>query len=139
MDMIVPYPFYISEFFGKPFHVDLLLHNGHYYLITSMSSFVSSCSKLNQRKCYVCQYCQCYFVKKDRYDLHLKLCTKAGHQYSIPEKDCAFLKFSNYKNMVPAPFVMYCDLETMITSQIVINRGKTKINAFTDLFFFLEL
>ena len=74
----------------------------------------------------MCQYCLCYFVKKDRYDLHLKLCTKAGHQYSIPEKDCAFLKFSNYKNIIPAHFVMYCDLETMITSQIVINRGKTK-------------
>ena len=28
--------------------------------------------------------------------------------------------------MVPAPFVMYCNLETMITSQVVINRGKTK-------------
>ena len=43
----VPYPFYISEFLGKPFHVDLLLYNSHYYLITNMSSFVSSCSKLN--------------------------------------------------------------------------------------------
>ena len=28
--------------------------------------------------------------------------------------------------MVPAPFVMYCDLETMITSQVIMNRGKTK-------------
>ena len=77
-------------FEDKPFHVDLLLYNGHYYLITKMSSFVSSCSKGNKRKCYVCQYCLCYFVKKDRYDLHLKLCTKAGHQYSVPEKDCTF-------------------------------------------------
>ena len=28
--------------------------------------------------------------------------------------------------MVPAPFVMYCNLETMITSQVIINRDKTK-------------
>ena len=28
--------------------------------------------------------------------------------------------------MVPVPFVMYCDLETMITSQVIINRGKKK-------------
>ena len=41
----------------------------------------------------MCQYCLCYFVKKDRYDLHFELCTKAGHQYGIPEKDCAFLNF----------------------------------------------
>ena len=46
----VPYPFYISEYLGKPFHVDLLLHNGLYYLITNMSSFVLSCSKTKSKE-----------------------------------------------------------------------------------------
>ena len=75
----IPYPYYISEFVKKLYHVDVLLHNNHYYLIRNMSTFASG-EKSNRRKCYVCQYCLCYFVKKERYDLHVELCVKGGHQ-----------------------------------------------------------
>ena len=92
----IPYPYYISEFVKKLYHVDVLLHNNHYYLIRNMSTFASG-EKSNRRKCYVCQYCLCYFVKKERYDL---------------------------SNIVPASFVMYCDLEAMITKEVKVNRGK---------------
>ena len=53
-----------------------------------MSTFVSG-EKGNRRKYYVCQYCLCYFVKKERYDLHVELCVKGGHQYEFPHKDAA--------------------------------------------------
>ena len=66
----------------------------------------------------------CYFVKKERYDLHVELCVKGGHQYEFPYKDAAQLNFSNYSNIVPASFVMYCDLEAMITKEVKVNRGK---------------
>ena len=75
-----------------------------------MSTFASG-EKSNRRKCYVCQYCLCYFVKKGRYDLHVELCVKGGHQYEFPHKDAAQLNFFNYSNIVPVSFVMYCDLE----------------------------
>ena len=70
----IPYPYYISEFVKKLYHVNVLLHNNHYYLIRNMSTFASG-EKSNRRKCYVCQYCLCYFVKKERYleDTHLNL------------------------------------------------------------------
>ena len=119
----IPYPYYISEFVKKLYHVDVLLHNNHYYLIRNMSIFVSG-EKSNRRKCYVCQYCLCYFVKKERYDLHVELCVKGGHQYEFPHKDAAQLNFSNYSNIVPVSFVMYCDLEAMITKEVRVNRGK---------------
>ena len=119
----IPYPYYISEFIKKLYHVDVLLHNNHYYLIRNMSTFASG-EKSNRRKCYVCQYCLCYFVKKERYDLHVELCVKGGHQYEFPHKDAAQLNFSNYSNIVPASFVMYCDLEAMITKDVKVNRGK---------------
>ena len=119
----IPYPYYISEFVKKLYHVDVLLHNNHYYLIRNMSTFASG-EKNNRRKCYVCQYCLCYFVKKERYDLHVELCVKGGHQYEFPHKDAAQLNFSNYSNIVPASFVMYCDLEAMITKEVKVNRGK---------------
>ena len=119
----IPYPYYISEFVKKLYHVDVLLHNNHYYLIRNMSTFASG-EKSNRRKCYACQYCLCYFVKKERYDLHVELCVKGGHQYEFPHKDAAQLNFSNYSNIVPASFVMYCDLEAMITKEVKVNRGK---------------
>ena len=119
----IPYPYYISEFVKKLYHVDVLLHNNHYYLIRNMSTFASG-EKSNRRKCYVYQYCLCYFVKKERYDLHVELCVKGGHQYEFPHKDAAQLNFSNYSNIVPASFVMYCDLEAMITKEMKVNRGK---------------
>ena len=119
----IPYPYYISEFVKKLYHVDVLLHNNHYYLIRNMSTFASG-EKSNRRKCYVCQYCLCYFVKKERYDLHVELCVKGGHQYKFPHKDAAQLNFSNYSNIVPASFVMYCDLEAMTTKEVKVNRGK---------------
>ena len=119
----IPYPYYISEFVKKLYHVNVLLHNNHYYLIRNMSTFASG-EKSNRRKRYVCQYCLCYFVKKERYDLHVELCVKGGHQYEFPHKDAAQLNFLNYSNIVPVSFVMYCDLEAMITKEVKVNRGK---------------
>ena len=37
----IPYPYYISEFVKKLYHVDVLLHNNHYYFIRNMSTFAS--------------------------------------------------------------------------------------------------
>ena len=34
------------------------------------------------------------------------------------------LNFSNYSNIVLVSFVMYCDLEAMITKEVKVNRGK---------------
>ena len=63
-------------------------------------------------------------MKKERYDLHVELWVKGGHQYEFPHKDAAQLNFSNYSNIVPVSFVMYCDLEAMITKEVKVNRGK---------------
>ena len=88
-----------------------------------MSTFASG-EKSNKRKCYVCQYCLCYFVKKERYDLLVELCARDGHQYELPHKEVAQLNFSNYSNIVPMSFVMYCDLEAMITKEVKVDKGK---------------
>ena len=96
----IPYPYYISEFVKKPYHVDVLLHNNHYYLIRNMSTFASG-EKSNRRKCYVCQYGLCYFVKKERYDLHVELRVKGGHQYELPHKEVAQLIFPIILTLCP--------------------------------------
>ena len=65
-----------------------------------------------------------YFVKKERYDFHVELCVKGRHQYVLPHKEVAQLNFSNHSNIVPVSFVMYCDLEAMITKEVKVNREK---------------
>ena len=35
----IPYPYYISEFVKKLYHVEVLLHNNHSSLIMNMSTF----------------------------------------------------------------------------------------------------
>ena len=66
----------------------------------------------------------CYFVKKEKYDLHVELCVKGEHQYELPHKEAAQLNFSTYSNIVLTSFVMYCDLEAMITKEVEVNTGK---------------
>ena len=78
-----------------------------------MSTFASG-EKSNRRKFYVCQYCLCYFVKKERYDLHVELCVKGGHQYELPHKEVAQLNFSNYSNIVPTSFIIALFLKKVI-------------------------
>ena len=118
------FPLYVSTFLNKPFHVDLLYHAKHYYLITNMGGLLGICGKANRRKSFICQYCLCYFISYKNYLTHSQLCSKKGHQYSLPERSECDLRFTNFKNMITAPFVMYCDLETMISETEVIRKGK---------------
>ena len=124
----VIYPQYLSSHLLQSgrFNVNLLLHSGHYYLIRNMSSLVAPQCKKNKRRCHVCPSCLSYFVQKDRYDTHVRLCKKDGTQYVFPEEDEAGLSFSSFNSMVNAPFVIYADLETMIKKEVMVKKGKTR-------------
>ena len=43
----------------------------------------------------------------------------------FPEVHATKLKFSFFNHMVNGPFVIYADLETMITHEVHVNTGKT--------------
>ena len=118
------FPMHISAHVGKQFHVDLLLHNDHYYLITNMGAMLGLSGKCNRRKTYVCQYCLCYFIKFERFEMHKNLCFRNNHQYEMPVIGKNNLSFANFHNMIESPFVMYCDLETMITERVLLKKGK---------------
>ena len=122
----VIYPLHLSTNIGSPqFSTVNLLYNEHYYLIRNMSSLVAPQCKKNKRKCYVCSSCLSYFVSRQRYDTHIRLCKRNGTQYVFPEVHAAKLEFSSFNSMVNAPFVIYADLETMITHEVHVNKGKT--------------
>lgn len=122
----VVYPKYLSPYLeGDRFTVNLLLHDKHYFLIRNMSALVAPQCKKNKRKCYVCPSCLSYFVREKRYEMHTRLCKKDGTQYVFPEDTSVKLRFSSFNSMVNAPFVIYADMETMITEEVMLKRGKT--------------
>ena len=91
-----------------------------------MSTLVTPQCKMNKRKCHVCPSCLSYFVRKDRYETHIRLCKKDRTQYVFPEEGEAELGFSSFNSMVNAPFVIYTDLEMMICKEEMVRRGKTR-------------
>ena len=89
-----------------------------------MSALVTPQCKMNKWKCHVCPSCLSYFVCKDRYEIHIRLCKKDGTQYAFPEGDEAEFGFTSFNSMVNVPFVIYADLETMICKEEMVRRGK---------------
>ena len=95
----------------------LILMFGFQVIPNSILELSGARKKIKMALCNIFQHYDSFvergsgWVLKKVLQVFQNQCTKAGHQYSIPEKDCAFFKFSNYKNMVPVPFIMYCDLE----------------------------
>ena len=124
----VIYPHYLFSTLLQPDRqvVNLLLYSRHYFLIRNMSALVTPQCKMNKRKCHVCPSCLSYFVCKDRYETHIRLCKKDRTQYVFPEEGEAELGFSSFNSMVNAPFVIYADLETMICKEEMVRRGKTR-------------
>ena len=110
---------------SKPFHVDLLLCRGHYYLIRNLSALVSSQMKLNRRKSFICPSCLSSHVSRRKYRAHISLCRNDCKMYRFPDPSNSSLQFNSFSNMVTAPFVIYCDMETYIKKKVLVQKGKT--------------
>lgn len=119
----VIFPYYISEFEDKPLHVDLLLHQNHYYGIKSLSSLVTS--KVNRRKTFVCHFCLSYFVNVERFILHKQMCCQKLQQFVFPALGENRLKFDFFQSLLPFPFVIYADFESLILQEEKVVTGKT--------------
>ena len=118
------FPYYLSEYPDREPMVNLLLYRNHYFCISNLSSLIASQLKVNRRKCFVCNSCLTCFASKSSFTNHKGLCKRDGSQFEVPVPSQALLSFQNYKNMIPAPFVTYCDMETMIMTEDQVNEGK---------------
>lgn len=126
----VLFPYYVSDCLGeKKYHINLLLHSNHYFLITNLGRLMLAQRKGNRRKVFVCNRCLAYFVVHEKYVLHLRLCNerstkKSTQQLKMPHPTNAKLQFVNYSNIIQAPFVIYADFEAAISNEKVLNKGK---------------
>ena len=105
----------ISDNSAANTHLNLLLHKGHYHLITNISSFLRY-KKRNKR--WQCSKCLKFRTKQTARHM-------CGNQtfLSFPkrgEKQC----FKNFKNITRSPFVIYCDLETYTVPVVKEEKGK---------------
>ena len=122
----VAFPYYIS---GKKrkYHVNLLLYKEHYYPIRNLSALIKKNNLKCRRKTLVCPLCLAYFNNHDSFTIHQQICTKAGSKnprLKFPSEEESVLTFAGWGNMIPAPFIIYCDLETLIFEEEIINEKK---------------
>ncbi|XP_050505390.1 uncharacterized protein LOC126883768 [Diabrotica virgifera virgifera] len=109
-------------------HVNLLLitndKQSHYCLILDMLRLVKSQKTSNHRKEYLCDGCLQFFVCEEK--LHNHQNNDCSHIYTelpttkpkinkfgemVPEN---ILKFINIQKMLPVPFVIYADFESLL-------------------------
>ena len=119
------YPLYLTEKSSTdPYHVNLLLHKGHYFCISNLARLVASRVRRSRRKCFVCDYCLSFFPSEKSFYLHQGLCRKTGMRFKLPSSSDSVVEFANFNNMIPAPFAIYCDMETMIEKKQECRQGK---------------
>ncbi|XP_072389408.1 uncharacterized protein [Diabrotica undecimpunctata] len=109
-------------------HVNLLLitndTQSHYCLILDMSRLVRSQKTKNHRKEYLCDGCLQFFVSEENLNNHQK--SDGSHIYTkLPTTQPKInklgeigpeniLKFINFQKMLPVPFVIYADFESLL-------------------------
>ena len=122
----VVFPVFLSTYRdSKPFHVDMLLSRSHYFLIRNLAALVSPQTKTSRRKCHICPSCLGSYGSWRRYRRHVSLCKNDGTIFEIPESSTSpNVSFYNFNNMVTAPFVIYCDMETYIQEEELVRKGK---------------
>ena len=116
-----PYPIFLSEEKYED-HMELLLvtkdENKHYVLIKDFNRFMYNQTKHNDRK-HFCMHCLQCFSSNRVLNNHKEICIQVNGTQAVnmPTKDNNILKFNNFHNQQPVPFVIYADFEA-ITEKI---------------------
>ena len=111
-DANVVIPAYVMSERNKPFHVNLLHYNHHYFLVRNMSRLLAGLHQHKHQKKFFCRFCLCSFPSEERLQMHLKGCRREEQRYEMPEPH-SLLQFKEYQKCVPLPFVIYCDFEAL--------------------------
>ena len=100
---------------NSPIHIDLLYFKQHYAWIKEFSRLFKDVTTHNERT-FFCKRCLGHFPQDATLERHQKLCTRADYistLHILPEPDST-IKFTNWKYMTLAPFVIYADLESIL-------------------------
>lgn len=120
------FPYYISHFVKeRRQQINLLYHQQHFFPIINLATLLKKNRHKNQRKSYVCRFCLSVFPEKNLLHFHESLCNQQSMQIKMPDSDeKAKKRFSSFRNIIAAPFVIYADFESIILPSKAINKGK---------------
>ncbi|XP_011698553.1 PREDICTED: uncharacterized protein LOC105456305 [Wasmannia auropunctata] len=104
----------------KEKHVNLLYVEkdgvGHFTWIKNLSRLVSSQLSKNAQKKYICDRCLHYFSSSEKLEVHTVDCGEMNEcAIRLPSEDDKWLSFNNYSRKERVPFVVYADLECILT------------------------
>ena len=98
----------------KPKHVNLLLHNEHYFCIRNFRRLASSSAKWQRYFCYKCLY---GFRDLNALANHEQYCDKP-QKLILPSKSKNILRYNSFHKEIKFPCVIYADFETLATPPI---------------------
>ena len=112
-----PFPIHISkETFEDQINLLLITKDEkkHYVLIKDFNAFMYNQSKHKERK-HFCMYClQCFSSERILVNPVNNCLTINGTQaINMPKQGENILKFNNFHNQLPVPFVIYADFEAI--------------------------
>ena len=116
-----PYPIFLSEEkYDREMNLLLITENenNHYVLIKDFNKFKYNQTK-HKEKMHFCMHCLQCFSSDRVLNNHKEICIQINGTQAVkmPDKDNNILKFNNFHNQQPVPFVIYADFEA-ITEKI---------------------
>jgi len=105
------YPIYKTQN-KKEKHANLLLYEGHYVGIKSMSRLLNF-DRTHDHEAFYCFSCLNHFDCKDKLDAHVNRGCNVITTLEMPTKDDNTVRFTDDSKMLPAPFVICADTECL--------------------------
>lgn len=112
-------------------HIHLLLlteQNGekdaapksHYCWIKNLSGLLSTQISKNTQKLLFCDRCLNHFYSQEKLNQHLVYCLNQNEcQIQMPTFENNVIEFTNHKNQLQVPFIVYADIESIFFSLFV--------------------
>ena len=108
------HPMYISRH-NSPILIDLLYYKHHYAWIKDFRWLFSDVATYDGYT-FFCKRCLGHLKHESAYERHQQLCTREDYistLHILPEPDSS-IKFTNWKYITWAPFVIYADVESIL-------------------------
>lgn len=103
----------------KTTHIHLLLltnaNTTHFCWIKNLSRLISKQTSSNTRKKHYCDRCLNHFSSEMKLNEHRVACFSQNKCVTkMPTWDDNTVRFTNYKNQLQVPFIVYADIETLL-------------------------
>lgn len=107
-----------SSYIKKVMHNDMI--RTHYAWIKNLSALIQGqVTKCKRNKKYICARCLHYFSTEYLLNKHIEQCNQMNNcKITLPEEQNRWLSFINHKNKIEVPFIIYADIESLLSPTV---------------------